>query len=685
MLTIRRLLCCLLFCASPCAAASQEALVLSGGGSRGLAHVGVFEGLAELGHDPDIVVGTSMGAVVGALYAAGYEPDEIRARILAIDWGEIFTPTPVVVGADRYVRYPLIGFDLDVARLRVARGVVPQWRINRALARLLFDANARARGDFDRLTRRYRAVAADLKTGDAVVLAEGDLARAARASMSVPGVFAPVVWGDHVLIDGGIVNNLPTSVARELGAQRVIAVDVGRPPEEIHSQAPLAVLSRALDLVQENTQRDPIPPDVLVLPQLAPGFGASFPIDPRPLFEIGLEAARRDLPVTGPPADHDDRPAHLPPDSLHELLIEAPDSALAALARRIFAGVAPGRYEPAAVLAAMDRLYTTGLLEAVWPRVIENPDTGRAAPVLLVRLDAPPALAVSAAAGYENDRGARLWAALERYSSIARRPAVLTAAASLDGLERFASVAGRMYPRTRPSLAWSLGAHIAEHDVRVFSEDAIGNTDVLRVGGWAGVELPHILRDRVATGAIRGEWIYEEDLRSGFSAGPFLRVTSLNPDILVVGVPLLLEAETRWGVISYSRVAARLSRASGIGPLLVAGMADLRLTSSAAPGDVVPALGDEHAVPGLQWGEERGAARAVLGADAAYPISTVFARVRIRTGAAADRLRWLDDTRWITGAQLGMVWQNPLAGVELGFGFNTRGDRRFDVGIGRHF
>src|SRR5688572_9657364 len=117
---------------------AQEALVLSGGGSHGLAHAGVFVGLEELGYDPDIVVGTSMGAVVGALSAAGYEPREIEARIAAIDWNEVFTPTPAVLGPARAVRYPILSFDVDLARLRVARGLVPQRPMNRALALLLF-------------------------------------------------------------------------------------------------------------------------------------------------------------------------------------------------------------------------------------------------------------------------------------------------------------------------------------------------------------------------------------------------------------------------------------------------------------------------------------------------------------------------------------------------------------------
>lgn len=670
----------------PGAVAAQEALVLSGGGARGLTHVGVLDGLEEIGYDPDIVVGTSMGALVGALYAAGYEPAEIRARILAIDWNELFTPTPTVLGPDREVRYPMATLDLDVERLRVARGLIAQWRINRALATLLFDANARARGDFDRLARRYRAVAADLATGEAVVLAEGDLARAARASMAVPGVFAPVAWGERILVDGGIVNNLPTDVARRLGARRVIAVDVGRPPEEIHSLAPFAVLGRALDLIQQNTQRDPVPPDALVLPEVEPGLSAaSFPEDPTPLFERGLTAARRALRPPSREVGRGERSLPLPPDSIHGLLIEAPDRAVEALARRVFDDIAPGPYDPAAVLAAVDRLYTTGLFEAIWPRIVENPGTGRPAPVLLVRLDALPQISLAAAAGYENDRGARAWASLTRNSRLGRFPTVLTGSVSTNGLERFASASARVFPLLRPALAGSAGAYLKERDVRMFSGDRTGDIDVVRVGGWAGLELPHILRDRVTTAALRAEWVHVQGGETGLSLGPLLRLSSLNPDILIVGEPLLLEGEARWGPVAYSRVALRASHSVALRSLLLAGVADLRGTSSSAPPDLLPALGDDHAVPGLQWGEERGRRRTVVGADAAYPLMGAFARLRVRTGAVSERLDGWASDRWITGAQLGAVWRNPVMTVQWGFGANTRGDRRFDLSVGRHF
>jgi NTE family protein len=245
---------------------AQDALVLSGGGARGLAHVGALTHLSSLHYDPDLVVGTSMGAVVGALYAAGYDPEELQRRVIAVRWSEMFLPTPMVVGPNRALRFPAVSFDLDASRRRVSRGLFGQWRVNRELVRLLFDANARSRGDFNQLPRRFRALATDLQTGREVVLDSGDLARAVRASMAYPGFFPPVVWGERVLVDGGIANNLPSLGARRLGAARIVGVDVNMPPAEMGSTAPLAVLNRSISLMQQNMQRDTAPLDGLIRP-----------------------------------------------------------------------------------------------------------------------------------------------------------------------------------------------------------------------------------------------------------------------------------------------------------------------------------------------------------------------------------------------------------------------------------
>jgi predicted acylesterase/phospholipase RssA len=664
--------------------AAQEALVLSGGGSRGLAHVGVLLGLSELGYHPTMVVGTSMGAVVGALYAAGYAPSEIRDRVLGIRWGDLFQQTPVIGSPERTVRYPLINVDLEVEPLRFSRGVVGQWRINRALASLLFDANARSRGNFDRLARRYRAVATDLKTGEAVVLASGDLARAARASMAVPAFFAPLQWDERVLVDGGIVDNLPTGQARKLGAARVIAVEVSREPPNIHSLAPLAVLSRALDIMQRAAQHDELPPDLLVVPSLPPGFsGAFFPDDPRWLFEIGLAAARRDLP-RAPSADVATRPMPLPPDSLAGLIIEAPDAALEALARNSFAGVAPGRYDAQAVMKAMDRLYSTGLFEGVWPRVQLQTDT-TLAPALHVRLEAQPRTALLLSGRFETDRGGQLWASLDRYLRLGLHPAVLSASASRDGIELYALLSARVYALTSQPFAWSVGVYSSKRDVRSFADDTRIIKEAGRSGGWVGLEFPHLLRDRLLTAMVRGELIDIEDDRRGSSVGPLLRFTSIDPETRVVGEPLLLEAEARWGPIAYRRLVVRGGPALELGPLRIAPVADARLVSSRAPSDVWPALGDDHAVPGLRWGELRAHNRIVGGIDVAHPLPLGYARLRLRSGAVAQTLDALNDVRWISGAEVGFIWPNPIGTVEVAYGRNTMNSNRIDVVLGRRF
>ncbi len=670
---------------SPAAARAQDAVVLGGGGAKGLAHVGVLLGLEQRGHDPDIVTGTSMGAVVGALYAAGYSPEEIRRRILEVQWGTLFAPTPVVIGPERSLRQPMLMVDIEFTRFRASRGVLGQWRINRELALLLFEANARSRGDFDRLPRRFRAVTTDLKSGDAVVLSSGDLARAVRASMAVPGFFAPIEWDGKHLIDGGIVDNVPTALARSMGASYIIASSVSRPADEILSFAPLSVVGRALDLMELHAQRDPIPPDVLILPKLDPSVtAASFPNDATPLVANGLEAALAVLPqrtVSTVP-----RSALPPaPDSLAGVLIEAPDSALMRFARRVFKRVAPGPYDPARIQDAIDVLYTTGLFEAVWPGVRDSVSAEGGASWLTLRLEGPPPLSLSAAAGYDSDRGGRAWAAVDRFTSLFRRPTVLTAAAAVNGLDRWAAASARVHSLAFPTLAWSVGGHVQERDVRSFDEDVIRTAEVLRAGGWFAIEFPQILRERTAIISARGEWVDEENGRAGTSIGPLVRYGDVDVESRIVGEPLLLEGEIRWGDIEYARFTAGGSRTWQMRALRLATVLDLRAVTRASPLDVMPSLGDHHFIPGLRWGEQRARSRIATGVDAAYPIGNAFVRARVRSGSATTGPGEWQRARWVTGGELGVVLQSPVGSIEAGYGLATRGDGRFDVNIGRKF
>ena len=179
------------------------------------------------------VAGTSMGAIVGGLYATGYTPAELEDLIETIDWADMFVDDPPrrdipMRRKDSDFRY-LLNLEIGYANGRVVLpvGIVQGQKLLMLLRRLTlstWDVQ-----DFDQLPIPFRAVAADIVTGDKVVFEGGDLALAIRSSMSVPGAFAPVRVDDRLLVDGGMVDNVPVDIVREMGAQRMIVVDVGSP------------------------------------------------------------------------------------------------------------------------------------------------------------------------------------------------------------------------------------------------------------------------------------------------------------------------------------------------------------------------------------------------------------------------------------------------------------------------
>ncbi len=208
-------------------------LVLGGGGAAGVAHVGVIQALERMGIRPDVVTGTSMGAIVGGLYAAGFTPEELGEAVTTIDWGSIFNDK-----SDRQLLHPLrrdsridpfsvqadLPFSIGDRGIEVDAGIIDAVKLSLTLRRLA--ARAEGVADFDDLPIPFRAVATDLVTGDAVVLGSGDLASAIRASMSIPALFPPVEIDDRLLVDGGVVNNLPIDVARAMGADVVIVSEI---------------------------------------------------------------------------------------------------------------------------------------------------------------------------------------------------------------------------------------------------------------------------------------------------------------------------------------------------------------------------------------------------------------------------------------------------------------------------
>ena len=237
-------------------------LVLSGGGARGAAHVGVLKVLEELRVPIDAISGTSMGAVVGGLYASGLSATEIEKLISSVNWQDAFQDRPprAELGFRRKQddRNFLVRYALGVTEkgFTLPTGLVQGQKLEQVLRNASLPVAAI--DDFDRLPIPFRALATDLETGEAVVMDSGDLVTAMRASMSAPGVFSPAPRGGRLLVDGGLVENLPIDAARAMGVDVLIVVDVSFPlyqrdqlasPIEVTNQA-FAILIRNRTLEQ---------------------------------------------------------------------------------------------------------------------------------------------------------------------------------------------------------------------------------------------------------------------------------------------------------------------------------------------------------------------------------------------------------------------------------------------------
>lgn len=233
------------------------ALALEGGGALGLAHVGVIKVLEAVGIPVDIVTGTSMGSIVGGLYALGYDAEALELVADSTDWLDLFSEHNTPWAAPYRVREGKGAFFLEVGfdgrGLKGMGGLLSGQRVLSYLDCLVVSSPSSGLvEDFDALPRVFRAVATDVESGQELVLSRGSAAEAMRASMGIPGVFAPYRLGDKLTVDGGLVNNLPIDLARSLGADIVIAVELPggflTPTESVDRNA-LDSLSRSLEIM----------------------------------------------------------------------------------------------------------------------------------------------------------------------------------------------------------------------------------------------------------------------------------------------------------------------------------------------------------------------------------------------------------------------------------------------------
>lgn len=300
-------------------------LVLGGGGARGMAHVGVLKVLEEMRIPVDCVAGTSMGSIIGGLYASGMTLDDMEKTLASINWPEVFRDGPPRANLpfrtkqeQRVVLSATVGLNRD--GIQLPKGLLEGQNLLLLLEKLSLPA-ASVR-DFDKLRIPYRAVATDLATGEPVVLGSGELALAMRASMSIPSALVPVRLDGKLLVDGGVSNNLPIDVVRELCRPEVIiAVDVGAPlapASELNS-----VLSVTNQLTTILTVRNVIrqvntldKKDILITPNLHDVSSLNFDRSPEAVHfgTIAAQGRQSDLSrLTVSPAAYQAYLAALPP------------------------------------------------------------------------------------------------------------------------------------------------------------------------------------------------------------------------------------------------------------------------------------------------------------------------------------------------------------------------------------
>ncbi len=541
-------------------AAPRIGIALSGGGAKGFAHIGTLRVLEEAGVQIDAIAGTSVGSLVGGLYAIGYTPHMLEELTIEQDWEALFTDAydrRSWTIESKLARQYLIELPIRDQRPQLPAGLVAGQRISQLLTGLTWAVHSVS--DFRTLPIPFAAVATDLETGDAVVLDHGFLPQAMRASISIPSVFAPVKVGDRVLIDGGLSRNLPAQDVRELGAEIVICSDVSEPLASADSiRTLLDVLDQSLSFrTTESTNEQRRLCDVLIEPDIHGLSSIEFDRVAE-WIERGAAAAHQALPeivaLAGSSADR--RPVRRPlplSDSVyvHDLALEG----LRQAPRRTVAdglnlGV-PGWLTREDVDDAISRAYSSGLFASVTYRLESMPLGDSALTVLAVQ--------------FEEERRDRLGLGF-RYET--RYKASLLISATLRSLLQHGSVtrlnlrlgqqiqlSGQYFRRSGPRRMLSLGgtAGWSQAPIDIFEDGrrvAEVRVDVISLSGLAGLALGNTA---LAGVAIKGEYAHNrgavtadlfDEKQTFYTLSGVLRVDSYDRDAFPRrGVSLVLKSE----------------------------------------------------------------------------------------------------------------------------------------------
>lgn len=689
------------------------ALVLSGGGARGIAHIGVLRVLDSLGVRPSLVVGSSMGALVGALYAGGVpvaQIDSIAHTIPFVSMFRRYAPITYLTAGDfrtpAVTLSPTFVLEFRGGHPRLQSPVASEPRVNALVNQLLLRPNLRAAGDFDSLPIRFRAVATDMRTKTSIVLGDGDLPEAVRASIAIPVVFRPVERNGRLLVDGSMSDDVPVGVARALGARRVIVSDASASLADSTARGE-STLGYLIDALFTQPPDSLGPNDLRIAPGVR-DFGAlDFSDDVvGPLVDAGYRAARQALAGCTAPAAGGRAP--LPPVQGAGLIAER-----------------------------LDRLAEEGVYETIWlrPRLRSPESRNRDQQSdILGRLEfAPvatpaPERVLSVGLRYDAQEGASGWLAGENLSPASGRISVASAlylsrwrqrlVVTVAGVrdhplpDRSADTSAMTGDRVRlpdpraDAPPWStlvrnvfrpeLGVTASRSVVRLYDgdgrEQARPSTRDLFVFAGAGGTLSG--SRRIALGPVLHVWSTSSDAlptrADGSAFGAMIRATRSFTPLSAGPEPTLSPSITAEALAldEYRRVDAQADLKFQLGDLI------LRPRADAGWGEKLPlgaqfTLGGAHGFPGLRTGERRGSRIASGSLAVLHRIAgPIYGSIEVAGGwssyEAARRAQVVQNAAAgsVFGAELALSSDTPLGPFMIGYGVATTGRGVFKIGLG---
>ena len=665
------------------------ALVLSGGAARGIAHIGVLRALEEEGIRPDLVCGTSMGALIGALYSSGYTSEQIRDIVRKSDWDEIFgREKEHFEWRDTVIPQPWLTLIGQGLQLHLPSGVVDDSYLNFTLAAYYLPAEAMARGDFDRLPIPFRCVGTDAETTNPIVFRSGSIARAVRASISIPPLFPAVPDGRTLLVDGGLASNLPVSAARVYSPAHVLAVDVSLPPVDLNERSSLLeVAFSVFDKVNKRSQLDTLSADSDRLVWLKlPRYGPMDFIACDSLIELGYRECHEQihefaLMLTADTATtrSEVAPAALLPPARPEVAWLDRDghpSPRASAARHMFGRTPAGAFKPDTLRPAFDNVYRGDMFTSAWATFRVTGDST----TIAMNVESRPASEMLFAFGYDNDLHGRVNGTLVLRPLKSRLPDKISIGAIVDPRRTNVFFALEPHSLARGADGWFLRGGVRQTDVRIFDADRnVEETTVKRIEALAGLQK-----------RLTRAYLLQAGAGYGFAGGDAPDLSGVLASVRIQSGSAFgegIQASLLAGNESYAEVVARAALDVRAGPVVVRTSVRAGSSSKRTPADELQFLGGPESLAGLRRREWLGHDR-VAGELRFIHNVTSYARVFVygQGGLITQSVSRPDlngNVHLAAGA--GLEAAVPFGPLNLDWGIDDEGEFRLDFNFGQRF